>query len=120
MPNELIWEIESFKYPDEIRRFMTDVFEILNIRGQVDYVNGIKFTIHANETNHSSPHVHAKYGEYEISIAIETGEVLVGNLPAKNQKKAIEWVKNNKGKLLTEWNNIAISAISVGTKSMLS
>ena len=119
MPNESIWEIECFKYPADIRRFMTDVFEILNIRAQVDYVNGIKFIIHTNEANHSTPHVHAKYGKYEISISIETGEVLVGNLPAKNQKKAVEWVKNNRDKILNDWNDIAISAISVGTKSML-
>jgi hypothetical protein len=32
---------------------------------------------------HSLPHIHARYTEYEASIGIEDGEVLAGKLPRK-------------------------------------
>ena len=35
---------------------------------------------------HSRPHIHAEYGEYEASIAIEDGIVLSGSLPPPKLK----------------------------------
>jgi hypothetical protein len=32
---------------------------------------------------HSLPHIHAKYAEFEASISIEDGEILAGELPKK-------------------------------------
>ena len=43
-----------------------------------------------------------------ISIAIDTGEVLKGNLPGKKQKIAQKWVLDNKDMLITKWNNIVV------------
>ena len=64
---------------------------------------------------HHIPHVHAAYGKYNISIEIETGKVLAGNPPAKNQRLAVEWVIANKVQLLNDWKSIAISATSTMT-----
>ncbi len=113
------WIIRKVLEPKEIVEFITKVFELLEIRGKVGKQNGITFIVHSNEQNHTIPHVHARYGEYEISIAIETGEVLAGNLPNKNQKIAIEWVLNHKEKLLSDWETYSLSAISSTTKSMI-
>ena len=32
---------------------------------------------------HHLPHIHARYAEFEASISIEDGELLVGKLPRK-------------------------------------
>ncbi|MBR3781379.1 MAG: DUF4160 domain-containing protein [Clostridia bacterium] len=96
--------------PPEILEFLQDVFEIQYIRGRIGKVNGISFIVHTNEKNHTLPHIHAVYGEYNISIEISTGKVLDGNLPRKNQKIAIAWVLKNKENLLNTWSTTAISA----------
>ena len=33
--------------------------------------------------HHNLPHIHAKYAEFEASISIADGEILVGELPRK-------------------------------------
>lgn len=106
-------------FPSEIIDFLDNVFEIREIRKSVGRENGVVFEIRTNEQNHSIPHVHASYGEYNISIGIESGTVLAGNLPKKNQKMAISWVISHKEKLLNNWKNIAISAISNITTTAL-
>ena len=111
--------ISKSQHPKEIFQFLDNVFEIYEIRGIVGKYNGLKFEIRTKETCHATPHVHAEYGEFEISIEIETGKILAGNLPNKNKRLAIEWVLKNKQKLLKDWNNIAISILSNMTKSKL-
>ena len=53
--------------------------------------------------NHNTPHIHAEYAEYEASIAIETGEVLSGSLPAKKLKLVQAWIEIHKDELLADW-----------------
>lgn len=110
---------EKFGLPEEIILFLNRVFEIYNIRARVGEEKGVIFEIRTNEQNHSLPHVHAAYGEYNISINIESGEVLAGKLPKKNQRIAVDWVLSHKEKLMTDWKNIAIYAISTTTKTNL-
>jgi hypothetical protein len=33
--------------------------------------------------HHNTPHIHAKYAEFEASISIDDGEILAGQLPHK-------------------------------------
>jgi hypothetical protein len=40
---------------------------------------GIVVTMY--HSDHAPPHFHARYGEYEAQIAIDTGEPLAGYLP---------------------------------------
>lgn len=103
--------------PMEILWFLEQTFELYEIRGMVGNENGISFIVHSNERNHCIPHVHARYGEYEVSIDIITGNVLIGNIPKKNQKIAVDWVKKNRDKLLSDWKNIALSANTSMTMS---
>jgi hypothetical protein len=113
------WIIKRLKEPIDIVEFINQVFELYEIRGQVGRINGISFIVHSNEQNHSIPHIHAKYGEYEISVAIITGEILAGNLPKKNRKIAVDWVLNHKKQLLSDWNNYSLSAKSKMTASLI-
>lgn len=53
--------------------------------------NGIKYFFHTNEKNHLYfPHIHAKYGEDEISISLVDCKI-TGKF--KNQKKQMEAIK---------------------------
>ena len=103
----------------EIWRFLSDTFEIGFIKAKVGKKNAIVFHVRSKESNHSIPHVHAKFGKYEISIAIKDGRVLAGNLPHKNQKIAQQWVLDNQEKLINDWKNLAISLKVSGNVSFL-
>ena len=113
------YRMARMENPKEIISFLQSVFEIYEIRQRVGEAKGIVFQVRTNEGNHVLPHVHAAYGEYHISIEIATGRILEGNLPHKKEKFATIWVVENKEKLMTDWKNIAISAISTMTKSGL-
>lgn len=111
--------IARFEAPQEIISFLDSVFEIYEIRARVGKENGVLFEIRTNEQNHALPHVHAAYGEYNISIDIASGKILAGTLPKKNQKMAVDWVLTHKDKLLGDWKNIALSAVSTMTGTRL-
>ena len=113
------WLIAKLQSPKEIIDFLDDVFEIMEIRRKVGEIVSVEFSVRSNEGNHAIPHVHAAYGEDNISIAIESGEILAGNLPGKKQKKAVEWVMSHQQQLLNQWKEFAISAVSHTTKSRL-
>ena len=98
---------------------MDDVFLITEIRERLEIVRGIKFEVRSREQNHSIPHIHASYDKYEISIAILDGRILAGNLPTKQQRLAVDWVKAHADELLEKWSSFAMSATSIMTKSRL-
>ena len=52
---------------------------------------------------HNAPHIHAEYAEYVASIAIEDGQVLSGQLPAKKLKLVQAWIEIHKEALLADW-----------------
>ena len=113
------WIITKRNVPPEIVSFLNESFYIVEIRQRVGEIKGITFEVRSREQNHSLPHVHASYGEYSISIAIEDGKVLSGNLPKKHEKAAVAWVLTNKKKLLSDWKSYAMSATSMLTQSLL-
>ena len=51
---------------------------------------------------HKPPHFHAKYGDDEITVEIETGKVN-GNMPVRALKMIQEWRKLYKAELIKEW-----------------
>jgi hypothetical protein len=53
-------------------------------------------------TDHSPPHFHAKYGEYEISVDIHTG-LVQGRFPKRALRHVLEWYDLHKTELLTAW-----------------
>ena len=113
------WIISQLQCPHEIINFMNETFEIYEIRAQIDKVNGIKFLVHSDERNHTIPHIHAEYGEFSVSIRIDNGKVLAGNLPKKNLKFAQKWVLEHQEQLNGIWKNQVINAVSHLTKSAI-
>lgn len=116
---ELSLSVARNQLDQELADFLVDIFEIMEIRAKVGNQNGILFEIRSNEGNHVIPHVHAKYGEYYISISLVDGKILDGNLPNKKEKQAVKWVLDHKEDCLTKWNDFTFSAISHHTKSQL-
>ncbi len=52
--------------------------------------------------DHAPPHFHAIYGEYEITIGIETG-VINGRFPRRALRLVLEWLELHKNELLENW-----------------
>jgi hypothetical protein len=53
--------------------------------------------------DHSPPHFHAIYGEFEAVIGIQTEDVLEGSLPRRALKLVKEWLNMHRDELLEDW-----------------
>lgn len=51
---------------------------------------------------HHIPHVHARYREYELSIAAN-GDILEGDLPRKQLKGLEAWVAIHEDDIIASW-----------------
>ena len=53
---------------------------------------------------HHRPHFHAVYQDSEVSIALDTIEVLAGGLPRKQQRLVEAWAELHHAELIEAWN----------------
>ena len=53
--------------------------------------------------DHSPPHFHAIYGEYNALVSIESLEIIEGDLPSRAQKLVLEWATLYQQDLLQMW-----------------
>ncbi len=59
---------------------------------------------------HHMPHVHAKYGEFDLSVSFE-GEIIAGEFPNKQRKLVEAWVALHENDLRTAWKEYNESGI---------
>ena len=52
---------------------------------------------------HHRPHIHVKYQEQEIVLAIPDGEVLGGSLKANKMKLVQAWIEIHQEELMADW-----------------
>jgi len=52
---------------------------------------------------HHLPHIHARYQDMKVSIAIEDGHLLDGNLPPRQLKLLQAWIEIHREELLANW-----------------
>jgi hypothetical protein len=52
---------------------------------------------------HHLPHIHIRYAEFRASIAIDTAEVLAGELPNRQLRLVTAWVELHRDELLADW-----------------
>lgn len=52
--------------------------------------------------DHSPPHFHAKYAEYEVTVNIYTG-VIEGKFPKRALRLVLEWYELHKDELKENW-----------------
>ena len=62
---------------------------------------GIIIAMYYND--HNPPHFHARYGDFEAVIAIDTGEVVEGRLPPRVLGLVQEWREYHKTELTDDW-----------------
>jgi hypothetical protein len=63
---------------------------------------GIIINMYFNE--HSPPHFHVRYGEYQAEVEIETLQVRAGRLPPRALGLTIEWASMHVAELTSNWN----------------
>lgn len=81
---------------------------------EIDALLGLSFCLYFfDNKQHKLPHIHVKYGGYELIIAIETGECLEGYLPNNQRKRAEAHIESNRVKLMTMWKQ-AVAGINPG------
>ncbi len=67
-------------------------------------LNGLVIVMLFNDTiQHNKPHIHAYYGEYEASVALD-GELLAGSLPRKQYKILVGWLLYHEEEVYKAWN----------------
>ena len=71
--------------------------ELSRFEGMVIYL------LFRDNTEHNKPHVHVYYGEYKASIGID-GELLAGQLPARQLKMVIGWLALHEEEAYAAWN----------------
>ena len=62
---------------------------------------GIVIAMHY--VDHEPPHFHARYAEHEATIAIETLELLRGELPRRAHALVLEWASARRAELTADW-----------------
>jgi Domain of unknown function (DUF4160) len=62
---------------------------------------GIVIYMYYND--HSPPHFHAEYAEQEALIAIDTLEILQGELPRRSRALVLEWASLHRQELRINW-----------------
>ena len=63
---------------------------------------GIIISMYYND--HTPPHFHARYSEYETTVLINTLEVYEGNLPRRALSMVLEWAALHRRELQQNWN----------------
>lgn len=52
---------------------------------------------------HNRPHIHARYQDAEVVVAIPGGEVLEGGIPNSKMKLLQAWIELHKDELVADW-----------------
>ena len=64
---------------------------------------GIIVFMHITRKENLPPHIHARYGEYQATFIIETGELYFGDFPSKGRQLIKEFVLMYKKELQKMW-----------------
>ncbi len=62
---------------------------------------GIVIYMYFND--HTPPHFHAEYGEFEALYTIDTLDILRGRLPRRAHSMVVEWTLAHRSELRANW-----------------
>jgi hypothetical protein len=65
---------------------------------------GIVVTMNWND--HLPPHFHARYGEHEAVVRLDTLEVEAGHLPRRAMGLLFEWASQHRDELRVNWERV--------------
>jgi hypothetical protein len=57
----------------------------------------------ADNRRHKCPHIHVRYQEHEVVLAIPDGEVLEGSIPGGRLKLVLAWIEIHRDELMANW-----------------
>jgi hypothetical protein len=57
---------------------------------------------------HNKPHIHIKYQDDEVIVAIPEGDILEGSIPKAKMKLLQAWIEIHKDELMADW-QLAVS-----------
>ena len=52
---------------------------------------------------HNPPHFHARYGEAQAEIDIQTLRIIQGDLPRRAKAMVLEWAEEHREELMENW-----------------
>ena len=52
---------------------------------------------------HKTPHIHARYQDFDAVVSIPEGETLEGNFPNDKMKLLQAWIELHKDELVADW-----------------
>lgn len=84
----------------ELRRLPPGV--LLRAMPDIARIDGVRIVIHYVE-EHGIPHFHGVKAGNRVSIAIQTGEVIVGKLPPSDLKRVLQWAEEHRTELVASW-----------------
>ncbi|WP_076792931.1 DUF4160 domain-containing protein [Chlorobium sp. KB01] len=65
---------------------------------------GILISIfYGDDEQHHTPYVHARYQGKSVSIAIEDGNLLAGNIPTRQLRMVQVWIDIHREELMADW-----------------
>ena len=67
---------------------------------RISFFLGIAIYMYYKE--HAPPHFHAEYGDFEVTIEIESG-IVTGRFPRRALNLVLEWSMLHKEELLANW-----------------
>ena len=56
-----------------------------------------------DNSRHKRPHIHVKYQEHEVVLAIPEGEVLEGSMPRNKLRLVLAWTEIHQDELMADW-----------------
>lgn len=62
---------------------------------------GVVIAMYYND--HAPPHFHARHGEHEVRVLIETGGIMSGWIPQSARKHVLEWLDLHRSELMEDW-----------------
>ena len=62
---------------------------------------GIVIAMYYND--HAPPHFHARYGDLEIRVNIENGEIISGKFPRRAKNLVLDWLELRRDELISDW-----------------
>jgi hypothetical protein len=65
---------------------------------------GITIWMYHDESHHlGRPHFHARYGEAEATIDIESLSIIAGDLPPRARRLVVDWATAHQAELRDNW-----------------
>jgi len=88
--------------------FLTSISPEREIYNMPELSRFLGIIIFMNFNDHNLPHFHAKYGDYQMTINIESG-VINAIFPKRALNLVLEWCEKQKDELMMNWNSITTS-----------